>query len=39
LVSGSAFMSESIRKPYGNEDKKMGPSTVIPYVLPPKKSF
>ena len=25
-VSGAAFMSESIRRPYGNYEKKFGPS-------------
>ncbi|EAR94531.1 sperm-tail PG-rich repeat protein (macronuclear) [Tetrahymena thermophila SB210] len=39
LVSGSAFMSESARKPYGDYDRKMGPSRSVPYILPKKKSF
>ena len=30
LVNGSAFMSESIRNPYGQYEKKLGPSFIIP---------
>ena len=32
LVSGSSFMSESIREPFGMYKKKMGPNDVVPYV-------
>lgn len=32
-------MSESSRKPYGEFDRKLGPSRQIPFIQPMKKSF
>ena len=39
LVCGSAFMSESERKPYGDFKKRLGPNSVIPYLSANKKSY
>ena len=39
LVNGSAFMSESKRKPYGDYDKRLGPTLSLPYFHRQKKSY
>ena len=39
LVCGSAFMSESERKPYGDFKKRLGPNSVMPYLSAYKKSY
>lgn len=39
LVSGSAFMSECLRKPFGEFETRLGPNTNIPYILPKKKNY
>ncbi|CAD8065671.1 unnamed protein product [Paramecium primaurelia] len=39
LVSGNVFMSESLRQPYGDFEKKLGPNPKSPYILPKKKNF
>lgn len=38
-VSGSVFLSETGRKPFGEVVKKLGPNVNVPYKLPLKKSF
>lgn len=38
-VSGSVFMSETGRKPFGELGRKFGPNANVPYKLPIKKSF
>lgn len=37
--SGSVFISETTRQPYGDFEKKAGPSMNIPYLPNNKKSF
>jgi hypothetical protein len=32
-------MSESIRKPYGDYEVKLGPNTAVAYLQPKKKDF
>ena len=38
-VSGSVFMSETGRRPFGDVGKRMGPNGNVPYKMPKKKSY
>lgn len=38
-VSGSVFLSETSRKPFGEVNKRLGPNVNVPFKLPVKKSF
>ena len=38
-VSGAVFMSESVREPFGNLKGKLGPNTLVPFLIPRNRTY